>query len=149
MTTSTFTTTATAVKTEEMRDEDAALTVFVVDEEEPITRLLSIALGLEGWSVERFATGTDAVTATIADPPDAILLDMMLPDISGVEVVTEIRAAGVETPILLLTGRSSLDDRMAAFGAGADDYITKPFALDDVVKTVRATFRRVGKGPTE
>jgi two-component system OmpR family response regulator len=139
----------TATKTEEIGDESTALTVFVVDEEEPITRLLSIALGLEGWSVQRFATGTDAVTATIADPPDAILLDMMLPDISGVEVVTEIRAAGVDTPILLLTGRSSLDDRMAAFGAGADDYITKPFALDEVVKSVRATFRRLGKGQAE
>lgn len=142
----TSTATATATLTEDASHVGAALTVFVVDEEEPITRLLSIALGLEGWSVLRFATGTDAVTAAIADPPDAILLDMMLPDISGVEVVTKIRAAGVETPILLLTGRSSLDDRMAAFGAGADDYITKPFALDEVVKTVRATFRRQGKG---
>jgi DNA-binding response OmpR family regulator len=138
----------TATTAEDIREESAALTVFVVDEEEPITRLLSIALGLEGWSVERFATGTDAVSATIADPPDAILLDMMLPDISGVDVVTKVRAAGVETPILLLTGRSSLDDRMAAFGAGADDYITKPFALEDVVRTVRATFRKQGKGST-
>lgn len=139
--------TFTGTSTIEPLQRAAELTVFVVDEEEPITRLLSIALGLEGWSVRRFAAGTDAVTAAIADPPDAILLDMMLPDISGVDVVTEIRAAGIETPILLLTGRSALEDRMAAFGAGADDYITKPFALEDVVTTVRAMFRRQGKGP--
>jgi two-component system OmpR family response regulator len=123
------------------------LRVFVVDEEAPITQLLSLALRMEGWDVRVFATGRAAIDAAVDDAPDAILLDMMLPDVSGVEVVAELRRAGVASPVLFLTGRDSLEDRMAAFGAGADDYVTKPFGLEEVVATLRALFRRRGLAP--
>ncbi|OUE18901.1 Transcriptional regulatory protein TcrA [Clavibacter michiganensis] len=124
-----------------------ALRVAVVDEETPITQLLSLALGMEGWDVRVFATGRAAVAAAVEDAPDAMLLDMMLPDVSGVEVAAELRRAGVATPVVFLTGRDSLEDRLAAFGAGADDYVTKPFGLEEVVGTVRDLFRRRGLAP--
>ncbi|WP_317231198.1 response regulator transcription factor [Clavibacter sp. MX14-G9D] len=121
-----------------------ALRVFVVDEEAPITQLLSLALRMEGWDVRVFATGRGAIAAAVDDAPDAILLDMTLPDVSGVEVVGELRRAGIATPVLFLTGRDSLEDRLAAFRAGADDYVTKPFGLEEVVETLRVLFRRRG-----
>jgi two-component system OmpR family response regulator len=124
-----------------------ALRVFVVDEEAPITQLLSLALRMEGWEVRAFATGRAAIEAAVEAAPDAILLDMMLPDVSGVEVVAELRRAGVASPVLFLTGRDSLEDRLAAFGAGADDYVTKPFGLEEVVDTLRQLFRRRGLAP--
>ncbi|MDQ0744623.1 two-component system OmpR family response regulator [Clavibacter sp. B3I6] len=124
-----------------------ALRVFVVDEEAPITQLLSLALRMEGWEVRAFATGRAAIDAAVEAAPDAILLDMMLPDVSGVEVVAELRRAGVASPVLFLTGRDSLEDRLAAFGAGADDYVTKPFGLEEVVDTLRELFRRRGLAP--
>jgi len=124
-----------------------ALQVAVVDEEAPITQLLSLALRMEGWDVRVFATGGAAIAAAVEDAPDAMLLDMMLPDVSGVEVVAELRRAGVATPVVFLTGRDSLEDRLAAFGAGADDYVTKPFGLEEVVGTVRDLFRRRGLAP--
>jgi DNA-binding response OmpR family regulator len=80
--------------------------------------------------------------------PDAILLDMMLPDVGGVEVVTALRSAGVTVPVIFLTGRSSLEDRIAAFTAGGDDYMTKPFGLEEVTGRLRAVFRRSGLAPT-
>jgi two-component system OmpR family response regulator len=124
-----------------------ALRVLVVDEEAPITQLLSVALRMEGWDVRVVDTGRAAIESAVGDAPDAILLDMMLPDVSGVEVVAELRRAGVATPVLFLTGRDSLEDRLAAFGAGADDYVTKPFGLEEVVATLRELFRRRGLAP--
>ncbi|QGV65551.1 response regulator transcription factor [Clavibacter nebraskensis] len=128
-------------------DAPRALRVFVVDEEAAITQLLSLALRMEGWDVRVFATGRAAIDAAVEDAPDAILLDMMLPDVSGVEVVGELRRAGVATPVLFLTGRDSLEDRLAAFGAGAEDYVTKPFGLEEVVEALRVLFRRRGLAP--
>lgn len=121
-----------------------ALRILVVDEEEPITRLLEIALRLEGWSVESASSVESAIAMIEEQRPDAVVLDMMLPDGSGVEVVLEMRRQGLETPVVFLTGRSDLDDRLDAFGAGADDYITKPFALEGVVDKLRGLFRSQG-----
>ena len=118
--------------------------VLVVDEEAPLTDLLTLALQFEGWTVETLANGTDAVAAAKRFRPDAILLDIMLPDINGVEVVERLRESGVTVPVIFLTGRTSLEDRLAAFGAGGDDYITKPFSLEQVTDRLREVFRRVG-----
>ncbi|ROQ41582.1 two-component system OmpR family response regulator [Frondihabitans sp. PhB188] len=134
--------------TREPQRPTGVLRVFVVDEEDPITRLLSIALGMEGWQVTRFPDGLSVLEAATIDAPDAMLLDMMLPDVLGTEVVSRLRERGVDTPVLFLTGRSSIDDRLAAYAAGADDYITKPFALEEVVATLAALFRKQGKLPT-
>ena len=122
--------------------------VLVVDEEEPLTNLLTLALTFEGWEVETLATGADAVAVAERFAPDAILLDMTLPDISGVAVVASLRDSGVSAPVIFLTGRTSLDDRLAAFAAGGDDYMTKPFGLEEVTSRLRAVFRRAGLADT-
>ena len=121
-----------------------SIRVLVVDEEAPLTDLLTLALQFEGWTVETLANGLDAVAVAQRFLPDAILLDMMLPDINGVEVVERLRESGVTVPVVFLTGRSSLEDRLAAFGAGGDDYITKPFSLEEVTDRLREVFRRSG-----
>ena len=118
--------------------------VLVIDEEVPLTDLLTLSLTFEGWEVETLANGNDAVDVARRFRPDAILLDMMLPDISGVAVVSRLRQSGIETPVIFLTGRTSLEDRLAAFGAGGDDYMTKPFGLEEVSTRLRAVFRRAG-----
>jgi len=118
--------------------------VLVVDEEAPLTDLLTLALQFEGWNVETLATGNDAVAVARRFLPDAILLDMMLPDVNGVEVVERLRESGITVPVIFLTGRSALEDRLAAFAAGGDDYITKPFSLEEVTDRLRDVFRRVG-----
>ena len=118
--------------------------VLVIDEETPLTDLLTLSLTFEGWQVETLANGTEAVEVARLFRPDAILLDMMLPDVSGVAVVSRLREAGIATPVIFLTGRTSLEDRLAAFGAGGDDYMTKPFGLEEVSTRLRAVFRRAG-----
>jgi two-component system OmpR family response regulator len=118
--------------------------VLVIDEEAPLTDLLTLSLTFEGWQVETLANGNDAVDTVRRFRPDAILLDMMLPDVSGVAVVSRLREAGIRTPVIFLTGRTSLEDRLAAFGAGGDDYMTKPFGLEEVSTRLRAVFRRSG-----
>ena len=122
--------------------------VLVVDEEEPLTNLLTLALTFEGWEVETLATGADAVEVATRFAPDAILLDMSLPDISGVAVVSLLRDNEIDTPVIFLTGRTSLDDKLAAFAAGGDDYMTKPFGLEEVTSRLRAVFRRAGLADT-
>ena len=120
--------------------------VLVVDEEEPLTDVLTISLRFEGWNVTTASTGEAAIAAATTERFDAILLDMMLPDVTGTAVVAALRDAGVETPVIFLTGRDSLEDRLAAFGAGGDDYITKPFGLDEVAARLITVFRRLGLG---
>jgi two-component system OmpR family response regulator len=122
--------------------------VLVIDEEEQLTNLLDIALTFEGWQVEVLGGGTNAVEVARRFRPDAILLDMMLPDVNGVQVVAQLRAGGIAAPVIFLTGRNSLEDRLAAFGAGGDDYMTKPFALQEVIARLRAVFRRSGLAAT-
>jgi len=122
--------------------------VLVVDEEVALTNLLTLALTFEGWEVETLAAGSDAVEVARRFRPDAILLDMVLPDVSGIEVVARLRDSGVTVPVIFLTGRSSLEDRLAAFSAGGDDYMTKPFGLEEVTTRLRAVFRRSGLAPT-
>jgi two-component system OmpR family response regulator len=122
--------------------------VLVIDEEAQLTHLLTLALTFEGWEVETLDSGARAVEVAARFAPDAILLDMMLPDVSGVTVVSDLRANGVTVPVIFLTGRTSLEDRIAAFTAGGDDYMTKPFGLEEVTARLRAVFRRSGLAPT-
>ena len=121
-----------------------AIRVLVVDEEEPLTNVVSLALRFEGWDVSTSPSGANAVARASSEPFDAILLDLGLPDMNGVQVVEQLRAKGNTTPIVVVSGRSDLEDRLAAFGAGADEYITKPFGLDEVARTLTRIFRRLG-----
>jgi DNA-binding response OmpR family regulator len=125
-----------------------AVRILVVDEEEPITSVLSLALELEGWEVRVVTTGAAALDAVPEFRPDIVLLDMMLPDGLGTSVVSTLRAGGATTPVVFLTGRATHDDRVAGYAAGADDYITKPFGLEEVVDHLRPLVRRLGLAPT-
>jgi two-component system, OmpR family, response regulator len=118
--------------------------VLVVDDEHSLTELLKMALRYEGWDVRTAADGFNAVKVAREFRPDAIVLDIMLPDIDGLEVLQRVRADGTETPVLFLTAKDSLDDRIAGLTAGGDDYVTKPFSLEEVVARLRGLIRRSG-----
>ncbi|WP_308798768.1 response regulator transcription factor [Agromyces silvae] len=116
--------------------------LLVVDDEASLADLLKMAFRYEGWDVRTAGDGLAAVKAAREFRPDAIVLDIMLPDIDGLEVLQRVRADGTETPVLFLTAKDSLDDRIAGLTAGGDDYVTKPFSLEEVVARVRGLIRR-------
>ena len=116
--------------------------VLVVDDEANLTELLSMALRYEGWEVRAAGTGTAAVKAARDFQPDAVVLDMMLPDFDGMEVLRRMRADDANVPVLFLTAKDAVEDRVAGLTAGGDDYVTKPFSLEEVVARLRALMRR-------
>ena len=116
--------------------------VLVVDDESNLTELLSMALRYEGWEVRTAASGLQAVRAAKEFQPDAVALDMMLPDFDGLEVLRRMRAENANVPVLFLTAKDAVEDRVAGLTAGGDDYVTKPFSLEEVVARLRALMRR-------
>jgi two-component system OmpR family response regulator len=117
----------------------------VVDDEPNIRDLLSASLRFAGHQVATAANGTDAIKMITDTSPDIVLLDVMLPDISGFGVTKKIRGMGIETPILFLTARDDTEDKVAGLTVGGDDYVTKPFSLDEIMARVSAIMRRTGK----
>ncbi|QCW51490.1 response regulator transcription factor [Nocardioides dongxiaopingii] len=126
------------------RPDGSPVRVLVVDDEVNIAELISMALRYEGWQVETAHTGTRAVAAARATEPDAVVLDMMLPDLDGLEVLRRMRGTHPDVPVLFLTARDAVEDRIAGLTAGGDDYVTKPFSLEEVVARLRALMRRSG-----
>jgi len=126
------------------RPDGSPLRVLVVDDEANIAELISMALRYEGFQVETAGTGSSAVSTARELGPDAIVLDMMLPDFDGLEVMRRIRAESPRVPVVFLTARDALEDRIAGLTAGGDDYVTKPFSLEEVVARLRALLRRAG-----
>ncbi len=120
------------------------LRVLVVDDEVNIAELLSMALRYEGWEISVAHTGRAAVATAKDLRPDAIVLDMMLPDFDGLEVLRRVRQHQRDVPVLFLTARDSVEDRVAGLTAGGDDYVTKPFSLEEVVARLRGQLRRAG-----
>lgn len=118
--------------------------VMVVDDEADLRRALERALVLHGYAVETAADGTEALRQLAAEAPDALVLDVAMPSVDGLEVCRRLRAAGDRTPVLLLTARDGVDDRVAGLDAGADDYLVKPFALEELLARIRALLRRAG-----
>ncbi len=116
--------------------------VLVVDDEPNLTELLSMALRYEGWEVRSAASGLAAVRAAKDFGPDAVVLDMMLPDVDGLEVLRRMRGEDPHVPVLFLTAKDAVEDRVAGLTAGGDDYVTKPFSLEEVVARLRALMRR-------
>lgn len=116
--------------------------ILVVDDDPRITDLLRRVLAYEGYSVAIAASGTEALTRTLERPPDLIILDIMLPGLDGLEVARRLRAAGDNVPILMLTARDAVTDRVQGFKTGADDYLVKPFAPEELVARVMALLRR-------
>ena len=116
--------------------------VLVVDDEPSIVDAVATALRYEGFDVHVATTGRSALTAAQEAPPDLIVLDIMLPDLDGLEVTRRLRADGIKVPILFLTARDTIDDKLAGLAIGGDDYATKPFSLAEVVARTRAILRR-------
>ena len=116
--------------------------VLVVDDEPTLTDLLQMALRYEGWEVKTASDGRKALALAREFRPDAIVLDMMLPDIDGMQVLSRVRQDGQQTAVLFLTAKDSLEDRINGLTAGGDDYVTKPFSLEELVARLRGLIRR-------
>jgi two-component system OmpR family response regulator len=126
------------------RPDGSPIRVLVVDDEPTLSDLMAMALRYEGWSIETAANGASAVRAAAAFKPDAVVLDMMLPDFDGLEVLRRIRTSDPYVGVLFLTARDAVEDRIAGLTAGGDDYVTKPFSLEEVVARLRSLLRRAG-----
>ncbi|MEU8619095.1 response regulator transcription factor [Streptomyces sp. NPDC048623] len=118
--------------------------VLVVDDETDLTEVLAAALHAEGWEVRTAATAAEAGAVAEEFGPDAVVLDWMLPDRDGPQVLARLRAARPEVCVLFLTARDAVEDRIAGISAGADDYVTKPFSLEEVLVRLRGLLRRAG-----
>ncbi|MGO9161359.1 MAG: response regulator transcription factor [Streptosporangiaceae bacterium] len=135
------------------RADGTPVRVLVVDDEPSLAELLASVLRYEGWEIRTAADGTSAVRAAREFEPDAIVLDIMLPDFDGLEVLRRVRAALPNVCVLFLTARDSVEDRVSGITAGGDDYVTKPFSLEEVLARLRGLLRRAGmaraRGGTE
>ncbi|MEQ6898748.1 response regulator transcription factor [Microbacterium sp. KR10-403] len=126
------------------RADGSAPRILVVDDEQMLTDLLSMALRMEGWDVQTAASGFEALQAARDFTPDAMVLDIMMPDLDGMSVLQRLRHSGNNVPVLFLTAKDSVGDRVAGLTAGGDDYVTKPFSLEEVVARLRGLMRRAG-----
>jgi len=122
---------------------------LIVDDDPRLRQFLSGELSVEGYAVREAADGQSALIALRENPGNLILLDWLLPDFSGVEVCRRIRASGVTTPIVMLTGRDGVQDRVEALDSGADDFMIKPFSVEELLARVRAHLRRSSYGQSE
>jgi two-component system response regulator MprA len=120
----------------------AEAAILVVDDDPPIRRMLSRTLGADGYEVALAVDGADALVQIERSVPDLVLLDVAMPGLDGITVTRRVRGRGLAIPILLLTARDELPDRVAGLDAGADDYLVKPFETDELLARVRALLRR-------
>jgi two-component system response regulator MprA len=123
--------------------------ILVVDDEPAVREAVDRALRLEGYQTEMAPDGRAALDALAERPPDAMVLDVLMPDVDGLEVCRRLRAAGDRTPVLVLTARDAVSDRVRGLDAGADDYLVKPFALEELRARLRALLRRTGAADRE
>jgi two-component system OmpR family response regulator len=124
------------------QEADAPVRVLVVDDEPSLAELLSSVLRFEGWDVRTAADGLGAVRAAREFRPDAVVLDVMLPDLDGLEVLRRLRHEQPRVCVLFLTARDAVEDRIAGITAGGDDYVTKPFSIEEVLARLRGLLRR-------
>jgi two-component system, OmpR family, response regulator MprA len=118
--------------------------LLVVDDEPAIRQALDLVLSHNGFDVSMAVDGRDAMRALSCESADAVILDVLMPEIDGLEVCRRIRAAGDRTPVLMLTARAEVSERVAGLEAGADDYLVKPFAHEELIARLRALLRRTG-----
>ena len=118
--------------------------VLIVDDEANLAELLVMACRVRGWDAEGVGTGREAVALARSEHFDAIVLDVMLPDLDGFAVIEKIRGEGIDTPVVFLSARDEVDDRLTGLRLGGDDYVTKPFNLDEVIARIEARLRRSG-----
>jgi two-component system OmpR family response regulator len=126
------------------RADGSPIHVLVVDDEPVLAELVAMALRYEGWTVSTAGDGAAAIASARKQPPDVVVLDVMLPDMSGLDVLRKLRDRIPGLPLLLLTAKDAVEDRIAGLTAGGDDYVTKPFSLEEVVLRLRALVRRTG-----
>jgi two-component system response regulator MprA len=120
--------------------------ILVVDDEPAVREAIDRALRLDGYSTELAGDGRAALSAIATAPPDAVVLDLLMPELDGLDVCRRLRAAGDRTPVLVLTARDAVADRVRGLDAGADDYLVKPFALEEMLARLRALLRRARDG---
>lgn len=123
--------------------------VLVVEDDRAVRDAVQRALSFEGYEVSTARDGAEALSAVMNDPPDVIVLDVMMPYVDGLETCRRIRAKGISIPILILTARHDISDRVAGLDAGADDYMVKPFALEELLARLRALLRRSSGATTD
>jgi DNA-binding response OmpR family regulator len=123
--------------------------ILIVEDEEHLARLLIEVLGREGHAAETASDGRTALARALVEPFDLLIVDWMLPDLDGVQVVKRLRTADVRVPVLMLTARAQVEDRVEGLDAGADDYLPKPFAFPELLARVRALARRPPENATE
>ncbi len=126
------------------RADGHAISVLVVDDESVLAEMVSMALRYEGWDITTAGDGASAIAAARTARPDVVVLDVMLPDMSGLDVLRRLREQNPRLPVLLLTAKDAVEDRIAGLTAGGDDYVTKPFSIEEVVLRLRALLRRTG-----
>lgn len=124
------------------RVDGGAIRMLVVDDEKTLSDLVAMALRYEGWDVQTANDGMSAVRTAREFDPDAVVLDVMLPDMTGLEVLARLREHQPHVPVLFLTAKDAVEDRVAGLTAGGDDYVTKPFSLEEVVARLRGLIRR-------
>jgi two-component system response regulator MprA len=127
-------------------DDSQPMRILVVDDEPAVRDAIDRALRLDGYRTELAGDGRAALSAIAAAPPDAVVLDVLMPEVDGLEVCRRLRAAGDRTPVLVLTARDAIADRVRGLDAGADDYLVKPFALEEMLARLRALLRRARDG---
>jgi two-component system, OmpR family, response regulator len=126
------------------RPDGAPMRVLVVEDEDTLAQMLTMAFEYEGWAVRTASDGPGGVRTAREFKPDVVVLDVMLPGFDGLEVLARLRAEALEVPVLYLSARDAVEDRIAGLNAGAQDYVTKPFSLAEVVTRVRGMLRRAG-----
>ena len=122
---------------------NADMSILLVEDDASLAAGLTEALRSEGFAINHVNTGNDALHVISTEPPDVVILDLGLPDIDGLEVLKQLRIEHAEMPVLLLTARDSLSDKVAGLDSGADDYLAKPFEMDELLARLRALSRRV------
>ena len=124
--------------------------ILIVDDEANLAELLVMACRVRGWDAQGVGTGREAVALVRSEHFDAIVLDVMLPDLDGFAVIEKVRGEGIDTPVVFLSARDEVDDRLTGLRLGGDDYVTKPFNLDEVIARIEARLRRSGPaGPAD
>lgn len=131
------------------RPDGTPLRILAVDDEPMLTDLLAMALRMEGWEVRTAGSGLEALQTAREFGPDALVLDVMMPDLDGMGVLKRLREQGNMVPVVFLTAKDAVGDRIAGLTAGGDDYVTKPFSLEEVVARLRAVIRRSGAAASD
>jgi two-component system response regulator MprA len=121
-----------------------SMRLLVVDDDPSVREALALVLDLDGFDVATAVDGREAIRTLALDRPDAVILDVLMPGLDGLEVCRRMRATGDRTPVLMLTARSEVSERVAGLEAGADDYLPKPFAREELIARLRALLRRTG-----